>query len=253
MSVLRQVCRPAPRMRCVCHGGSERALHHTHGLVGCPSRVANVSDTALPFRGRDVPASQYLALHWLSSPLIHHPALDLKEWNGINHPAGHTARLPSPFAGSCGSRALRCLHQESFLVGSLCLLQGGLRHTWKRKGSCASPTGTGGSPRHPQEPPQPMMKMLLKVELGLFLLGQQYLTVTTPALPTPQISHTALVCRHRIGYMHCKSLQPKTTVPPVRYRCLSVPVIPKLVWAPGVTEEAQLKGTPMQLLAQFQP
>lgn len=37
------------------------------------------------------------------------------------------------------------------------------------------------------------MKMLLKVELGLFLLGQQYLTVTTPALPTPQISHTALV------------------------------------------------------------
>lgn len=98
-----------------------------------------------------------------------------------------------------------------------------------------------------------MMKMLLKVELGLFLLGQQYLTVTTPALPTPQISHTALVCRHRIGYMHCKSLQPKTTVPPVRYRCLSVPVIPKLVWAPGVTEEAQLKETPMQLLAQFQP
>lgn len=145
-------------------------------------RWPTVSDTALPFRGRDVPASQYLALHWLSSPLIHHPALDLKERNGINHPAWHTARLPGPFGGSCGSLALCCLCQECFLVGSLCLVEGGLRHTWKTKGSCASPTGTGGSPRHPQESPQSMMrKTLLKDNLGHFLLGQQYFTVTTPA------------------------------------------------------------------------
>lgn len=56
--------------------------------------------------GRDVPASQYLALHWLSSPLIHHPALDLKERNRVNHPAAHTTTLPSPFRGPCGSQAL---------------------------------------------------------------------------------------------------------------------------------------------------
>lgn len=166
-------------MRCVCHEGSKRALHHTHGLVGCLSRGGQPLVTQhCHSGGRDVPASQYLALHWLSSPLIHHPALDLKERNGINHPAGHTARLPSPFAGPCGSQALRGLYQECFLVESLCLMEGGLRCTWKRKGSCASPTGTGGSPRDPQEPPQLMMKKttLLKDDLG-----QQHLAMTTPA------------------------------------------------------------------------
>lgn len=65
-----------------------------------------------------MPTSQYLALHWLSSPLIHHPALDLKERNGINDPAGHTARLPFPLRGPGGSQALHCLYQERFLVGS---------------------------------------------------------------------------------------------------------------------------------------
>lgn len=85
----------------MCHEGSKQALHHTHGLVGCLSRGGQPLVTQhCHSEGRDVPASQYLGLHWLNSPLIHHPALDLKERNGINHPAGHTARLPSPCGGS---------------------------------------------------------------------------------------------------------------------------------------------------------
>lgn len=69
-------------MGCLSRGGQPLVTQHCHS------------------EGRDVPASQYLGLHWLNSPLIHHPALDLKEWNGINHSAGHTTRLPSPCGGS---------------------------------------------------------------------------------------------------------------------------------------------------------
>lgn len=100
-----------------------------------------------------MPASQYLALHWLSSPLIHHPALDLKEQTALitrqdtrqDYPA--PSEVPVALGLSVASTRSVFLWDPcaSWRVGS------GIRE--KRRALCASPTGTCGSPRHPQESP----------------------------------------------------------------------------------------------------
>lgn len=158
--------------------------------------------------GRDVTTSQYLALHWLCSPLIHHPALDLKERNGINHPAGHAARLPFPLRGSYGSRALHCLYREHLLADPLLASHGGWArahglimniegllcfsrvHRWKPKRSLRTPWLDGGG-----EGDAPGGQTLY-LRWGTRPAG--HLTATTPALaytsPT-RIPHAPLLFR----------------------------------------------------------
>jgi len=129
--------------------GKRPSLAPQQGLVGClraarPELVTQHCHSP----GHNATAPQYLAPRWLCSPLTHHPALDLKERNGINHPAGHAARLPFPVRGSHGS-ALPPF-SISWRILSLHLREGssGIGADWESKGlSCFSHGGSpGGRP-----------------------------------------------------------------------------------------------------------
>lgn len=123
-----------------------------------------------------------------------------KRTNGINHPAGHAARLPSPVRGSCGSRALRCLYQECFLVGSLCLVEGGLRHTWKTKGSLCFSHGHMWKPKtSPRIPCRWWGRHCWRTIWDTSCWDSNTSQWPLLHLPTSQISHASLVFRYLIG------------------------------------------------------
>lgn len=194
-----------------------------------------------------MPASQYLALRWLSSPLTHHPALDLKERNGVNHPQRANASrplrralrlsgslLPPPGMLPCGILSLSLEEgQLAPMVEKEGLLHFFCKHRWKPKrplrkpsldkeredaperGSLHAPCCTATT--HPGTLPG----------WGLACCGGLPISCWINALEKPvmcnQLHLCVCVCSHR------------------------------WVWASRNTQEAQMKGNPMQLLAQSKP